>query len=137
MGERTKQRIDELIPDGVLDDRTRLALVNAVYLKADWQVPFAKASTKPAPFHVPGGDVSTPFMAGAERWGWAEGDGWQAVELPYVDGKLVMTILVPATGRFDDIAGHQTSQAIEDAGPRSCRVYVAEDHRRPELPRRR
>lgn len=106
VNERTKQRIRELIPDGVLDAMTRLVLVNAVYLRADWQVPFAKESTKPATFHAAGGDVTAPFMAGAERWGWAEGDGWQAVELPYVDGKLAMTIVVPAAGRFDEVTGH-------------------------------
>ena len=31
------------------------------------------------------------------------GDGWQAVELPYMGGELAMTVLVPDQGRFGEI----------------------------------
>ncbi len=37
---QTKKRIPELIAAGALDDLTRLVLVNALYLKADWETPF-------------------------------------------------------------------------------------------------
>src|SRR5262249_14729661 len=39
---RTHGRIPKLIPAGVLDDLTRLVLVNAIYLKAPWEEPFTK-----------------------------------------------------------------------------------------------
>lgn len=103
VAERTKDRIPELLAEGTIDGLVRLVLVNAVYLKADWAVPFEKEATKPDVFHAPGGDVSVPFMHGAESWGWHEGDGWQAVTLPYVGNALAMTVLVPAEGRFDQV----------------------------------
>ncbi len=45
VAEQTRQRIPELIARGVLDEMTRLVLVNAVYLKADWKSPFSKEAT--------------------------------------------------------------------------------------------
>lgn len=101
VAEQTKDRIPELLAEGTIDGLVRLVLVNAVYLKADWAVPFEKDATRPDVFHAPGGDVTVPFMHGAEGWGWHEGDGWQAVTLPYIGNGLAMTVLVPAEGRFD------------------------------------
>jgi serpin B len=34
---KTKNKIKDLIPDGVLDEFVRMVLVNAVYFKADWK----------------------------------------------------------------------------------------------------
>ncbi len=40
VSEQTKGRIPELIPSGALHPLTRLVLVNAMYLKAEWEWPF-------------------------------------------------------------------------------------------------
>ena len=101
---RTEDRIPQLLAPGVLDAATRLTLVNAVYLKAPWQVPFDPESTAPAPFTRPDGStVDVPTMSGGVRQlGYAAGAGWQAVELPYAGGSLAMTIVVP-----DDLAAFE------------------------------
>jgi serpin B len=102
---RTNDRIPELIPDGVLDDMTRLVLVNALYLKAPWEMPFEKGLTAPMPFHRGDGgavDVDTmvqPLVSGTL----ARGDGWQAARLPYAGGALAMTVVLPDTGRLADV----------------------------------
>lgn len=80
---------------------TRLVLADAVFLRADWAIPFDKQATTNGLFHAPGGEVTVPFMQGSERWGWSEGDGWKAVELPYTGGELAMTFVVPDAGEFD------------------------------------
>jgi serpin B len=99
--EQTEERIPELLGRGAVDTLTRLVLVNAVYLKAAWQQPFAEGSTHPAPFTLADGTtVDVPTMTTETQFGYADGDGWQAVELPYVGGQLAMTIVVP-----DDLAG--------------------------------
>ena len=99
----TRDRIPDLIPDGALNELTRLVLVNAVYLHADWAMPFSKDLTTDGTFHAPAADITVPLMRGSEHRGWAEGDGWKAVELDYVGNKLAMTVLVPDAGRFDEI----------------------------------
>jgi len=87
-------------------------LVNAVYLKADWTVPFAKEDTANATFHAPGGDVSVPFMHGTATRTFAKGDGWQAVGLDYAGGKLAMTVLVPDQGRYDEVVSRLSTSVL-------------------------
>ena len=94
--DQTEARIPELLAKGTLDEMTRLVLVNAIYLKAAWQHPFDPLLTKPAAFtHLDGstGDVATMHLS--TELAYAEGSGWRAVEVPYVGGKLAMTIIVP------------------------------------------
>ncbi len=106
VADQTRERITELLKSGVLNDRTRLVLVNAVYLRADWSIPFVPGSTSDLVFHSPASDVTVPFMARTELSPFASGDGWKAVDLDYAGGSLTMTVLVPDAGRFDEIAGH-------------------------------
>ncbi len=106
IAERTRDRIPELIPDGVLDELTRLVLTNAVYLKAKWQVPFAKAATAEAPFHrLDGTDTKAKLMRlSTSGLTYGSGSGYQAVRLPYVGG-LSMVVIVPDRGRFAAVEG--------------------------------
>ena len=92
--EYTADRIRELF--GSIDPDTLLVLANAVYLKADWETPFAEYPTAPAPFtRADGSAVEAPMMQQLGTMRFATGDGWQAVELPYAGGELAMQILVP------------------------------------------
>jgi serine protease inhibitor len=103
VSDQTEQRIPELLQQGVLDDLTRLVLVNAIYLKAAWQTPFTAEATAAAPFtRLDGSALDVPTMHLTEELLYASGTGWQAVELPYVGGDLAMTIIVP-----DDLAAFQ------------------------------
>ncbi|MFH1330724.1 MAG: serpin family protein [Actinomycetota bacterium] len=102
----TNDRITDLIPEGVLSEMTRLVLTNAVYLDATWSSIFGKDATFDAPFFLlDGSEVSVATMHQESFFFYAAGDGWQAVELPYVGEELAMVFLVPDTGRFTEIEG--------------------------------
>jgi serpin B len=113
---RTHDRIQELIPAGVLDGLTRLVLVNALYLMAPWEVPFEKSLTESAPFHCPDGssiNVDTmvqPLLTTTT----ARGDGWQAARLPYAGRRLAMTLLLPDSGRMREVERWLTSGGLAD-----------------------
>jgi serpin B len=113
VSQQTHARIADLLAPGTLDSLTRLVLVNAVYLKADWATPFKKGRTTDLAFHAPGSDVTVPFMYGTESRRYASGDGWQSVDLDYVGGDLTMTVLVPDQGRFDAVAGHLSPALLD------------------------
>jgi serpin B len=105
VGDATEGRIPELIGDGVIDRLTRLVLVNAIYLKAAWRTAFEADVTSPAPFTRPdGATIDVPTMRETAQLGYAEDDGWRAVELPYVGDALVLTVIVP-----DDLPGFEAS----------------------------
>ncbi len=94
--ERTENKIKDLIAAGVLDDSTRLVLVNAIYFKGEWVNRFDPGLTNPAAFlTLAGGQVQVPMMTLKHTFRYAEDDGLQALELPYAGGDLSMFVLLP------------------------------------------
>src|SRR3990172_9369908 len=101
VADQTNDRITDLIPEGAIDELTRLVLVNAVYLDATWASQFSPDATFDAPFTLlDGTEVTVPTMHQSLSVPYAAGDGWQAVELPYTGEELSMIIVVPDAGSF-------------------------------------
>jgi len=108
---QTDYRILDLLPEGSIDEDTRLVLTNAVYFSASWQQAFDPESTKPGGFHPTDGTAIEAQMMSQEmeRIRHAEGEGYQVVELPYVKdeftsgGRLSMMVIVPDQGLFDAV----------------------------------
>jgi len=99
--EQTRERIPEIVPSGVLDAETLLVLVNALYLKAAWADPFREAATADADFHlVDGSVVRVPTMLGYVGALVGAGEGWQSARLPYLGGRLAMTVVLPDPGKL-------------------------------------
>ncbi len=106
---QTEHRIAELLVPGVLTPDTRLALVNAIYLKAAWQTPFPVDATKAGTFtRADGTTAQVPFMATTASLRYASGDGWRAVEIPYVGGSLAMTVILP-----DDVVAFERTLSAD------------------------
>ena len=99
--DQTEQRIKDLIPPGAIDPLTRLVLTNAIYFNAAWANNFEKNATQPDDFHLADGStVKVPMMHQTEHLGYAVGDGYQAVTLPYDGRELEMVVLLPDQGKF-------------------------------------
>jgi serpin B len=100
--EQTEGRIEDLIPPDAINSDTRLVLTNAIYFNAAWDKPFGESSTRDGPFYLlDGGEVSAPMMRQTEYHGYAESDGYQAVELLYDGEELSMVILLPDASEFE------------------------------------
>lgn len=93
----TRSRIKQIVPRGLLDQDTRMVLVNAIWLKAPWEEVFNPHLTKPADFHTMGGGrVQVPMMSrDLTHASYAAGPGWRAASLPYAGRDLAMAIVVP------------------------------------------
>jgi serpin B len=101
VSDQTEDRIQDLIPQGVIDQRTRLVLTNAIYFNAAWAEPFEVDQTKDGAFHLlDGSQVMVPMMWQSTSYGYVQGEGYQAVELPYDGHQLSMVILLPDAGTF-------------------------------------
>jgi serpin B len=102
VSDRTEDKIRDLIPEGAIDPLTRLVLTNAIYFNAAWNYPFEESLTEDGSFDLlDGGEVSVPMMMQTESFGYAEGEGYQAVELLYAGRELSMVILLPKAGEFE------------------------------------
>lgn len=94
--EKTEKKIEDLIPPGMLDALTTLVLVNAIYFKGNWANQFDPASTAGAPFWVtPDEPIQVPMMTQEKEFRYAEWEGLQILELPYVGNYLSMVVILP------------------------------------------
>jgi serpin B len=111
--DQTEQRIKDLIPPGAIDPMTRLVLTNAIYFNAAWSNNFEKSATQPADFYLAGGStVKVPMMHQTERLGYAAGDGYQAVTLPYDGRELEMVVLLPGQDKFTEFEDSLTAGRV-------------------------
>lgn len=96
VAQKTKDKIQNILPSGSLTDLTRLVLANAVYFKGAWANPFDKGGTANQPFHLSGkGNRNVPLMHHVDTVRYMENGEFQAVELPYHGGELSMVVLLP------------------------------------------
>jgi serpin B len=112
ISDQTRGKIPTLFGPGSIDSTTRLVLANAVYLKATWGTPFQVSATTSAPFQLADGtSVSVPTMNETEALGYRQAAGYQAVTLPYSDGQLAMTIVLP-TGSLQTLEKSLTGSTL-------------------------
>ena len=96
VAKQTNDKIKDLISPGVLDAMTRLVLTNAIYFKGNWASQFKKNQTQDQPFTLlDGTKVQVPMMNQQTRFGYAETDALQVLEMPYKGDELSMLILLP------------------------------------------
>jgi serpin B len=113
VAQQTNDRIPELLTEGTITTASRLTLVNAIYLKANWANVFPDGNTEDAPFATPGGEVTVQMMRATNELGYAAGDGWQAVDVPYVFGDLAFTVAIGETAEAPLPAADEVFAALE------------------------
>lgn len=102
VSEQTEQKIQNLIPQGVLNPLTRLVLTNAIYFNAAWQTAFLKEATSEEPFFLLNGEkVTVAMMKLNKSLLYAEGADFQLVCLPYEGGSIEMVVILPEAGQFE------------------------------------
>ncbi len=95
VAEETHEKIRELVTPPLISPAI-LVLINAVYFKGMWATPFDKKETTERAFHTLGGsDIPCPMMAQSGYYDYAETDEFQAVNLPYGDGRISMYVFLP------------------------------------------
>lgn len=114
------------------DPRNTFSLLNAVYFAAAWKVPFDPSDTADLPFTTASREqISVPTMQTIQDVDFAEGPGWQAVELPYADGFMMRLVLPDEGAPVADPGGFAAAEgALETAAPSPVQIYLpAWDHK--------
>jgi serpin B len=100
----THDNIQNLLPQGALNDMTRLVLVNALYFYGSWQNTFNPMATSPEDFHTLTKEtVSVPTMQRQGGMRYSTGADYAAVQLPYVGDHLSMLVVLPSDGKFESV----------------------------------
>ncbi len=96
VAQKTKDKIQDILSPGSLDDSTRLVLANAIYFKGIWNHPFLKIQTRTQPYYLStSSQADTLLMCHVDHVKYTGNDDFQAVELPYIGDELSMVILLP------------------------------------------
>lgn len=131
--EQTQDRILDLLPDGSLDEETRMVLVNAIHFLASWQDAFDTDHTQSEPFmRIDGSRVEARMMHRTGPYPAHVDDHSVAVSMPYLGGEVSLLAMMPARpeadfgqwldefdqARFDAIVADLTIRRVALALPR-------------------
>ena len=124
--EQTEDKIKDILPEGSIHDLTRLVLTNAIYFNAAWAHEFEEDATRDRPFHLPdGSQVTVSMMSQAENFEYAEGDAYQAIEVPYDGEELSMVVIMPESGHFEEFEDSLDPEKLRSILSRLAATEVA------------
>jgi len=106
VADKTNNLIKDLVSPTSFDSTTRMMLLNAVYFKANWQLPFRKALTRTADFFVSKDrfvNAEMMFLHDSIYYGQVKDLESQIISLQYEDPNFTMIIMLP-----DSESGLQT-----------------------------
>ncbi|XP_004858512.1 serpin B11 isoform X2 [Heterocephalus glaber] len=95
---KTNGKITNLFGKGTIDPSSVMVLVNAIYFKGQWQNKFQESETVKSPFQLSEGRsviVEMMYQIGTFKLAIIKKPQMQVLELPYVNNKLSMIILLP------------------------------------------
>ena len=111
-----EDRTGGMLPDFLkqnLAEETALALINAVYLKAEWVSPFDEEATHAREFGLESGEkVQADFLSSHGHKYYVNSDGAEGVMLRYRDSKLGFIALRPGEGRLQEFAASLTTERL-------------------------
>ncbi|MDR3140299.1 MAG: serpin family protein [Tannerellaceae bacterium] len=94
---KTHDKIDRILDE--VSDASLMYLLNALYFKGMWSLPFKKELTQDATFtNEDGSTSSVPMMHRHLRFNYFEGSGFELAEMPYGNEAFSMVFLLPAEG---------------------------------------
>ena len=74
-------------------------IANVIYFKGQWSTEFDPSQTAAAPFTLTDGtQVSVPMMHQSATYGYLQGANFQAVRIPYGQGRMSMLVVMPNAG---------------------------------------
>lgn len=92
--DQTNNKIEKIVDR--IEPNQILFLINAVYFKALWRTPFSEAATEAAPFTLLDGSTKQhPLMNAAADYYYLETETFQAINLPYGEGRWSFYVFLP------------------------------------------
>lgn len=116
--DKTVGKIKDLLPEGSVNDQTSLVLINTIYMRAPWRMPFDSQMTYEGPFYGADDAVhSLSYMHQTGTYAMLDEGAYLAVEIPfkgfYPDHGLSLFVVMPKEGyALEDLEAEITPQKI-------------------------
>ena len=95
VAKQTNDKIRNLLDESNITTDTRMVLANAIYFHGKWSKPFKKSDTINEQFHSGRKNHHAEMMKQTGKFGYFQGEGFQALELPYRGEQFSMIVLLP------------------------------------------
>ncbi len=128
--ERTREKIQNLLGRGVVNELTRLVLTNAIYFKGDWASQFDEDRTEDAPFYLSkNNSIDVPMMHQTTEFAYMESHDFQLIGMPYVNEALSMMVLLPreidGIGELEEsLSWEKLSDCLSEMKKLKVKVYM-------------
>jgi len=113
--EATENKIVELLKEGILTADTQLALINAIYLNAQWESPFLRGTYDDDFTPLDGEEIRVPTMTRRAGTEYAQNGEYEIIEIPYKERPMSMIILMPKEGAFATVEQSLTRESVAQA----------------------
>lgn len=114
---KTEKRITDVIPEGGIDARTVLVLVNTIYFKGHWKSKFDPENTRVERFFTDAPnrcEVPTMYQEALFHYASIPSSKVQVLELPYKGDDITMVLILPFEGiRLVDVERELTSEKLQ------------------------
>ena len=95
--QNTNRKIEQIVQN--LDPQIILIIVNAIYFKGSWSQEFDKSATRDLPFtSLDGSQKQHPLMSQSGDYPYYEQEQFQAISLPYGEGRWSFYVFLPKNG---------------------------------------
>ncbi len=99
----TKSKIVNLLPEGSIDGRTQMVLVNTIYFYGNWESAFNPRATQKETFNTPSQPIDVDFLHAKGSYRYSNADGYSMIEVPFKGKDIVLLAMLP-----EDMAGMES-----------------------------
>ncbi len=115
--EKTREKIEEIIEDGPIDQDVVAYLVNAIYFQGNWAEEFDKDKTRVDDFQTPDGEVEVEMMENEANYKYAVSEDLQAVTLEYEDGNFLFHAFMPTNQSLSEFYEDFSTETFQEMKP--------------------
>jgi serpin B len=110
-------------------ERTRITVAATSTFSGQWATPFAADQTQERAFECEDGDlINVPTMHVIGEFGYAQREGFKAVQLPFEDQRFAMLLLLPDSGQLvsveNDLAVNGLTPVLDLLSPATVDLYL-------------
>ncbi len=125
---KTNGMIKNLIPEGAIDENTKMVLTNTIYFKGEWEIPFDKNRTHQEDFHLVNKQkTKVDMMKNTDHFRSGKVGKTSVIELPYKGGEISMWVLLPDEENTERLVAELSSKEIQKlkAGAKSQKTILS------------
>ena len=115
--EKTREKIEEIIDDGPIDDDVIAYLVNAIYFQGNWAEEFDEDRTRTDNFQAPNGEVEVEMMENEAEYKYGVSESVQSVTIEYEDGDFLFHAFMPTEKSLQEFYEEFDADYFQDIKP--------------------